>query len=112
MANGSFPKNRGPKSSTLDDIFRWAVEHDVDIQNWWQQQWRKNRDLDDASIARRESMERHLTTTQNDVENIEERLQSMENSIANLRGKITVWAAVGATIGAALASAIVTALTQ
>lgn len=112
MSNGDFPKHRGPKSATLDDIFRWALEQDVETSNWWQQQWRMNKIMDQASIRRRDSMERHLSITQHDVEDIEERLNKMETSIANLRGKITVWAAVGATIGGALASAVVTALSR
>lgn len=75
-------KNRGPRSPSLEDIFRWAVEHDVDSDNWWRQQWLDNKAMLEQLVA------------------LKKRVRTMEDSWTHLKGSITVWAAVGSFVGA------------
>jgi len=100
MANA---RGRGPKSSSPEDIYIWAVAHDVDIQGRWNTQWKSNDGVVETAKDRRNRCEGHF----NDVN---KRLRLVEDSVANIRGRIAVYAAVGAVIGGAAASIVINLL--
>ncbi len=89
MANSSA---RGPMSDSPEDIYRWAVAHDVEVDVWWHQQWKDNTEGMIECRASTAAAKEHFIR-------IEKRLGAMENSMANMKGRVTVWAALGSFAG-------------